>query len=160
MLKFWDIFLLRGGIDTSVWSTKTFLDDIKEQRYKQINKGYQNSKFETLDNLVSWNLMSHIVLFMFGIPYVVPKWVWTGNMPKEVTFKLFMAKEVMHKLRWYKISKYLFVHYFKFLKSNAPYFFLLISQLPDIIQKCFVFQMELYESHLSNEICPSLLACL
>ena len=33
-----------GGIPSFVWSTKTFLYDIREPRYKQIKMGYQNSK--------------------------------------------------------------------------------------------------------------------
>ena len=35
---------LKGEIHSSVWSTKTFLHDIRELRYKQIKIGYQISK--------------------------------------------------------------------------------------------------------------------
>ena len=34
----------KGGIHSFVWSTKTFLYDIREPRYKQIKMGYQISK--------------------------------------------------------------------------------------------------------------------
>ena len=37
-------FILKGGIHSSVSSTKTFLYDIMEPRYKQIKIGYQISK--------------------------------------------------------------------------------------------------------------------
>ena len=35
---------LKGGINSFVWSTKAFLYDIREPRYKQIKMGYQISK--------------------------------------------------------------------------------------------------------------------
>ena len=35
----WDICHLKGGIHSSVWSTKTFLYDIREPRYEQNNMG-------------------------------------------------------------------------------------------------------------------------
>ena len=37
----WDISYLKGGTCSSVWSTKTFIYDIREPRYKQNNMGYQ-----------------------------------------------------------------------------------------------------------------------
>ena len=40
MLEGWNIFYLKGGIHGSVLSTKTFLYDIRELRYKQIKIGY------------------------------------------------------------------------------------------------------------------------
>ena len=43
-LQGWDIFHLKGGIHSSVWSTKTFLYDIRGPRCKQIKMGYQISK--------------------------------------------------------------------------------------------------------------------
>ena len=39
-----DIIHWKGGIHSFVWSTKTFLYDIREPRYKQIKMGYQISK--------------------------------------------------------------------------------------------------------------------
>ena len=44
MLEAWDIIHWKGGIPSFVWSTKTFLYDIQEPRYKQIKIGYQISK--------------------------------------------------------------------------------------------------------------------
>ena len=43
MLEGWDIIHWKGGIHSFVWSTKTFLYDIWEPRYKQIKMGYQIS---------------------------------------------------------------------------------------------------------------------
>ena len=45
MLEGWYIFHLKGWIHRSVWSTKTFLYDIRELRYKQNNMVYQIPKF-------------------------------------------------------------------------------------------------------------------
>ena len=39
-----DIIHLKGEIHSSVWSTKTFLNIIREPKYKQIKMGYQISK--------------------------------------------------------------------------------------------------------------------
>ena len=39
-----DIIHWKGGIHSFVWSTKTFLYDIWEPRYKQIKMGYRISK--------------------------------------------------------------------------------------------------------------------
>ena len=44
MLESWGIIHWKGGIHSFVWSTKTFLYDIWEPRYKQIKMGYQISK--------------------------------------------------------------------------------------------------------------------
>ena len=44
MLEGWDIIHWKGGIHSFVWSTKTFLCDIWEPRYKQNKIGYQISK--------------------------------------------------------------------------------------------------------------------
>ena len=41
ILGSWDIIHWKGGIHSFVWSTKTFLYDIWEPRYKQIKMGYQ-----------------------------------------------------------------------------------------------------------------------
>ena len=45
MLESWDIIHWTGGIHSFVWSTKTFLYDIQEPRYKQIKMEYQISKW-------------------------------------------------------------------------------------------------------------------
>ena len=44
MLESWAIIHWKGGIHRFVWSTKTFLFDIREPRYKQIKMGYHISK--------------------------------------------------------------------------------------------------------------------
>ena len=44
MLEDWKIIHLKGEIHSSVWSTKTFLYDIRELRYKQNNMRYQISR--------------------------------------------------------------------------------------------------------------------
>ena len=41
MLEDLDIFHLKCEINSSIWSTKTFLYEIREPRYKQIKMGYQ-----------------------------------------------------------------------------------------------------------------------
>ena len=46
MLEGLDIFHMKGGILRFIWSTKTFLYDIREPRYKQNNLGYQKSRDE------------------------------------------------------------------------------------------------------------------
>ena len=46
MLEGWDISHLKGEIYSSVWSTKTFLNDIRELRYKQNNMEYKISNNE------------------------------------------------------------------------------------------------------------------
>ena len=45
ILEAWSIFHLKGGIYRSIWSTKTFLYDIREPRYKRNNMEYHISKF-------------------------------------------------------------------------------------------------------------------
>ena len=44
MPEVWNIIHFKGKIHSSVWSTKTFLYDIRELRYKQNNMGYQISR--------------------------------------------------------------------------------------------------------------------
>ena len=44
MLESLHIIHWKGGIHSFVWSTKTFLYNIREPRYKQIEMGYQISK--------------------------------------------------------------------------------------------------------------------
>ena len=46
MLEGWDISHLKGEIHSSVWSTKTFLNHIRELRYKQNNMEYKISNNE------------------------------------------------------------------------------------------------------------------
>ena len=44
MLEGWDIYHLKGGIHSFAWSTKTFLYDIRELRYKQNKMVYPISR--------------------------------------------------------------------------------------------------------------------
>ena len=46
MLEGLDISHLKGEIHCSIWSTKTFLNDIRELRYKQNNMEYKISNDE------------------------------------------------------------------------------------------------------------------
>ena len=50
ILEDWDIIHLKGEIHISVWSTKTFLYDIRELRYGQNNTGYQISRIWNNDH--------------------------------------------------------------------------------------------------------------
>ena len=54
MLEGWDIIHWKGGIHSFVWSTKTFLYDIWEPRYKQIKMGYQISKCLNIGKSSVW----------------------------------------------------------------------------------------------------------
>ena len=55
---------------------------------------------------------------------------WDMSQPSE----MFIAREIKHESRWYQISRL-------FIISNSwnliPHIVLLISRLPEIIQKCF-----------------------
>ena len=44
MLEALDIFHMKSGIRRFIWSTKTFLYDIREPRYKENNLRYQKSR--------------------------------------------------------------------------------------------------------------------
>ena len=70
MLEDWDIILVKGGIHSSVWSTQTFLYDIREPKYKQINIGYQI--FKIVDIRQSSVLKSDVpyCLILFQLHYV------------------------------------------------------------------------------------------
>ena len=54
MVETWDIIHWKGGIHSFVWSTKTFLYDIWEPRYKQIKMGYQISKCLNIEKSSVW----------------------------------------------------------------------------------------------------------
>ena len=54
----WDMIHLKGDVHSSVWSTKTFLYDIREPRYKQLKMGYQITK--VLDIGQSSSLKSYV----------------------------------------------------------------------------------------------------
>ena len=43
------LFHIKGGIHRSIWSTKTFLNNIREPRYKRNNMEYHTSKFLNIE---------------------------------------------------------------------------------------------------------------
>ena len=93
ILEGWYIFHLRGKIHRSVLSTKTFLCNIREPRYKKKNMGYHISKLLTIGQSsvlktdaqyyfpyilaipccteLCWNL-KHAIGVTFRIRYYVP----------------------------------------------------------------------------------------
>ena len=71
MLDGWNIIHLWGEIHSSFWSTKCLCTisgcrDIKNSKW--------DIRIKNMDNLLSRNLMPHIVLFIFQFTYVVQKW--------------------------------------------------------------------------------------
>ena len=68
MLEGWDIFNLKGGIHCSVWSTKTFLYNIREPRYEQNNMGYQISMIwnDKQSNILKSQRFIHNFSFILG----------------------------------------------------------------------------------------------
>ena len=100
MLEGWDIFNLKGGINSSVWGKKTLLYNIRELRNKQIKIGisdFQHNKYWT-------NLMSYVVLLIFWLPYVLEKWVRMAPLKWEMSqpYKMSIAREIMHNSWWYQ----------------------------------------------------------
>ena len=75
MLERWDIIHWKGGIHSFVWSTKSFLYNIKEPRYKQNNMGY------------------HFILLIFQLPNIVQKCVCTLD---GATDPIFVAGDIIH----------------------------------------------------------------
>ena len=49
ILESWSIFHLKSGIHRSIWSTWTFLYNIRELRCKRNNKEYHTSKFLNIE---------------------------------------------------------------------------------------------------------------
>ena len=85
--------------------------------------------------------------------------VWTSNIPKRMKDVTFKMGYVLAFLNVRKIYINRIIKDFKILNNSnyrnlIPHIVLLISWLPDIVQKWS------YGSHLSNEICISLVACL
>ena len=112
--------------------------------------------------------MPHIVLFLFRLPYIyrngfelsacltsMSSLKWDMSQPS----KLFIARETMHKSRQYQISIHQNFQYSNTLKSDTPFQFNYISASKYCTEK-FLYSRKSYGSHLSNELCPSLLACL
>ena len=74
MLDSCDISHLKNGICSSVWSTKTFLYDIREPRYKRNNMEYHISKFL---NIEQSSVMKTDTQYCFPYISVLP-WCRTG----------------------------------------------------------------------------------
>ena len=124
MLEGWDIFHLKSGIHSSVWSTKKILYDIRKLRYQQIKMGYQISKdLHTGETCV---LKSDVCLFslatnmledwdIFHLKSVIHSTVWST--------KIFLYH--IRKLRYkqikmgYQILKFFVLDHFNVLKSDA-----------------------------------------
>ena len=73
MLEGLDVLHLKGGIHSPIWSTKTFLYDIRELRYKPKNMGYQSSQISS--NEQSNILKSDTPRFMYN--FLAIKEAWT-----------------------------------------------------------------------------------
>ena len=86
ILEGWDIFHWKLGFKFTS-EVQKFLYNIRNLRHKQIQMVFKNIKRLYFWNLLSWNLMFCIVFFIFWLRYVVQKWGWVWNMPKEVTFE-------------------------------------------------------------------------
>ena len=121
MLEGWDIIHWKGGIYSFVWSTKTFLCDIREPRYKQIKMEYQTSKCLDIEKSSVRNKS---------------KTIWDNRFEDT------------------KI-----VQYSNILKSDTLFYSAYISA-PKYCTEKFLYSRRSYGSHLSNELCPSFLACL
>ena len=163
------IFHLKGEIHSFAWSTTKFLYDIREPRYKQIKIGYQILK-KKLDIGQSRVLKSHVPYYF---PYFFGFIILYRNGSEHETCltkstlkedisqppRMFIAREIMHKSRQYQISRHKIFQYSNILKSDTPFYFTYISA-PEYRTEKFLYSRRSYGSHLSNELCPSLLACL
>ena len=139
MLDGWDISHLKGGICSSVWSTKTFLHDIREPRYKQNIMGYQISRIwndESIGHLEIW-YHRDLFLILLAMNILVGGdtsffWYVSGSTPflyniKEPKYK---QNNMGHQNSRKNINQYL---KFEDMISN---FDLSISRIPDTAQKC------------------------
>ena len=135
MLEGWDIYLLKGGIYSSVWCTKNLLYDIRELRYKQIKMGYQISK---IFNIGQSSVLKSAVPYCFiyiSAPLCFTDMGFNFEACSSL-LEMFIAREILHKSRRYQIYRYWLI-----IISNSwnliPHMVFLISQLPDIVQKSF-----------------------
>ena len=94
-------------------------------------------------DLLSLNLIPHIVLFMFQFPYVVQKWglylKQTEWRMSPLLLKCSLLKEIINKYWPTGGIKFQYIRLFINLNSSSLItpIVLLISWLPDIEQKCF-----------------------
>ena len=143
MIEGWYIFYIKGGTHSSVLSTKTSLYDIRSPRYKQNKMGYQIKKIVRYLTIYCFKIWCSILFCLYFGSLML---YWNGfdlktclrmsplkwDMPQPS--EMFIAREIKHESRWYQISRL-------FIISNSwnliPHIVLLISWLPEIIQKCF-----------------------
>ena len=139
MLDGWDISHLKGGICSSVWSTETFLHDIREPRYKQSNMGCQISRIlndESIGYLEIWYHWDLFLIFL-AIPILLggdTSFLWYVPGSTSFVYNLREPKYKQNNMR-HQNSRKKINQYLKFLImiSNFDFF---ISRLPDIVQKC------------------------
>ena len=137
VLESWGIIHLNGGIHSSVWSTKTFLYDIREPRYKQIKIGSQISKLsdigqsKVLNSNVPYCFIGLLMFYRNGFYLEAEACLRMSTLKSEMSqpFKIFIAIEIMHKYWRYRIQRNQYELYLKFLKSYNPYCFACISAL-------------------------------
>ena len=111
MLEGWDIIHLNSRIHSSVWTTKTFLYDIREARYKQIKIGSQISKLSDIgqSNILNSNLpycLTYISAFYrngFELEARLRMPPLKSDMCRPS--KIFIAREIMHKSWRYRIQR-------------------------------------------------------
>ena len=121
-----DISHLKGGIFSSVWSTKTFLCNIREPRYREIKIGYYTFRYW----LISFLELRCLILFClyFGSLVLYKNGIEPETyLRKDVSppNKMFIARKIRNKSWWYQIS--IWIHHFKFFKSDIPCSFAYIS---------------------------------
>ena len=116
ILDDWDISHLKDRICSSVWSTKTFLYDIWELRYKQNNMCYHLSKIVNIEQssvlksdtqycfpYISWYFGSSMLCWSW---FELEKCLWMSPLKWNMfkSSKIFKAKKIMYKLWRYQIS--------------------------------------------------------
>ena len=124
LLDGWDISHLKGGICSSVWSTETFLHDIREPRYKQSNMGCQISRIlndESIGYLEIWYHWDLFLIFL-AIPILLggdTSFLWYVPGSTSFVYNLREPKYKQNNLR-HQNSRKKINQYLKFLimKSN------------------------------------------
>ena len=138
MLESWDIIHWKGGIHSFVWSTKNFLYQIWEPRYKQIKMGYQ-----ILENLyigqslcleiwcptLIYLYFCSLILYRNGFELETFLKMSTLKWDLSQPLRIFIAKEIIQNrggIRFQDIR-------LSITSNMIPQIVLLISRLPDII---------------------------
>ena len=73
MLEDWKI--IQGGINSSIWSTKTFMYNIMESRYKQIKMEHQISKISDIGQSNVLDSDVQYCITYISVPYLLQKLV-------------------------------------------------------------------------------------